>query len=56
MLFYYHCHIVNGVEDIKDFFICIIIIDGVYVSYILKSELNRIGTLPANISAIQLQI
>ena len=30
MLFYYHCRIVNGVEDITDFFICIIIIDRVY--------------------------
>ena len=29
MLFYYHCRIVNGVEDITDFFICIIIIDRV---------------------------
>ena len=31
MLFYYHCRMVNGVEDITDFFICIIIIDRVYV-------------------------
>ena len=27
MLFYYHCRIVNGVED----FVCIIIIDRVYL-------------------------
>ena len=30
MLFYYHCRIVNGVEDITDFFIWIITIDRVY--------------------------
>ena len=33
MLFYYHCRIVNGVEDITDFFICIIIIDRVYMQF-----------------------
>ena len=42
MLFYYHCRIVNGVEDITDFFICIIIIDRVYSTlhetFLLTSE------------------
>ena len=39
MLFYYHCRIVNGVEDITDFFICIIIIDRVYLTRVVfRSE------------------
>ena len=45
MLFYYHCRIVNGVEDITDFFICIIIVDRVY-TYSMSSDLLRYNILP----------
>ena len=48
MLFYYHCRIVNGVEDITDFFICIIIIDRVY--------LYRRGMLMRHILILFLQV
>ena len=48
MLFYYHCHIVNGVEDIKDFFICIIIIDRVYILDIEVLDKRHVGLISTN--------